>query len=101
MVAFAIFWISFASIIQFHISKIHGTDLTSAIEFVKSADQKSLNKDPKVFYKPDLNTGSWMIEEKGSFALFNLVQKTMVLRSSEAISHICIDLHSLRGPPSI
>jgi hypothetical protein len=101
MIAFAIFWISFASIIQFHLSKIHGEDLTATVVFVKSADQHSLVKNPKVFHHSDLNDGILLVDEKDSHTLYNLLRKTRILLKSESISHLCIEIHSLRGPPTL
>lgn len=100
VIAFAIFWISFASIIQFHISKIHGEDLTATVEFVKSADQQSLVKNPKVFHHSDLNAGMLMVNENESNTLYDQLQKTLILLKSESISHICVKAHGLRGPPT-
>jgi len=101
MIAYAIFWISFASIIQFHISKIHGEDLTANVVFVKSADQHSLVKNPKVIHHSDLNAGMLLMNENESNSLFNHLQKTLILLKSESISHLCVEVHSLRGPPTL
>lgn len=100
MVAFAIFWVSFASIIQFHISKIHGEDLTSTVVFVKSADQHSKVKDPKTFKQSDLNDGI-VIENNHESKSHNQIQKDLILLKSDCISHFCVKLHSLRGPPAL
>ncbi len=100
VIAFAIFWISFASIIQFHLSKIHGEDFTTTIVFVKSADQHSLVKNPKLIHHSDLNDGILVVNENESNSLFNQLQKTLILLKSESISHLCVELHSLRGPPT-
>lgn len=101
MIAFAIFWISFASIIQFHLSKIHGEDFTATVVFVKSADQHSLVKNPKVVYHSVLNAGMLAVNENESNAFFNQLQSTLKLLKSESISHVCVEVHSLRGPPSV
>lgn len=100
VIAYAIFWISFASIIQFHLSKIHGEDFTSTVVFVKSADQHSLVKNPKVIHHSDLNAGILMVNENESNSQFNQLQKSLILLKSESISHLCVEVHSLRGPPT-
>lgn len=100
MVAFAIFWVSFASIIQFHLSQIHGEDFTSTIEFVKS-DSKSLKTDPKVKYHSDLNTDLLLVDENESNTLYIQLQKSLVGSISESVSHLCANDISLRGPPSL
>jgi len=99
VIAFAIFWVSFASIIQFHLSKIHGKDLSATIVFVKSADQHSLIKNPKVIQQFDSNDGMLMVNENESNRLFSHLQKTLILLKSESISHLFVEGHSLRGPP--
>lgn len=100
LIAYAIFWISFASIIQFHLSKIHGEDLTATVEFVKSADHHSLIKNPKYIHHSDLNAGLLMVNENESNSIFNQLKKTLILLKSESISHLCVEVHSLRGPPT-
>lgn len=101
MVAFAIFWVSFASIIQFHISKIHGEDLTSTVVFVKTADKHYKVKDPITFKPSDLNAGILIENDIESNSLYNHLQKNLILLKSKCISHFCVKLHSLRGPPSL
>lgn len=101
MIAFAIFWVSFASIIQFHISKIHGEDLTATIVFVKSTDKHSKVKDPKINQHSDLNTGILLVNKNESNSLFNQLQKTLILLKSECISLLFVKLHSHRGPPTL
>lgn len=101
MIAFAIFWVSFASIIQFHISKIHGKDLTATVEFVKSADHHSLKKYSKLFHQYDINDSVFIADENESKSHFNQLQKTLILVKSETNSRHCIKVHSLRGPPTV
>lgn len=101
VIAYAIFWISFASIIQFHLSKIHGEDLSATIVFVKTADQHSLVKNPKVIHNSDLSAGMLVMDENEVNSLFNQLQKSSILLKSESISHLSIEVYSLRGPPVV
>lgn len=101
VIAFAIFWLSFASIIQFHISKIYGKDLTSTVEFVKSVDHHSLKKISKIFHQSNLDDGVFLVDENKSKTHFNQLQRTLILVKNETISHCCVKVRSLRGPPSL
>jgi hypothetical protein len=101
MITFAIFWVSFASIIQFHISKIHGNDFARTIEFVKTLDHQNLKKDTKVCFKTNFNSSSWIVDESTVFTHFFQYSKAFVRNISEQPMLICLETPTLRGPPAI
>ncbi len=101
MITFAIFWVSFASIIQFHISKIHGNDFTRTIEFVKTLDHQNLKKDSKACFKTNFNSSSWIVDERSVFTQFFQYSKILAQNISEQPTLICLEIPTLRGPPSI
>jgi hypothetical protein len=55
IIAFAIFWVSFAAIINFHIQEHHGIDALGQLEFIKVDSKKSFKKSSNLVYKKSFN----------------------------------------------
>jgi hypothetical protein len=100
MIAFAIFWVSFSSIIQFHLTQIYGNDLTSSVEFVKTSDSKTLKKDPKLFLKMDQNFDDFTAVNLNYFKVYLSQSKFYISKLYSQSQKVCIDLTLLRGPPT-
>lgn len=101
VIAFSIAWVSFASILSFHLHKIYGEDLIGQLHYLKS-DQKVSNKENSVLtYKIDFNNGDLIFaENETNFSnYFHIVSL-----SSQLVKNVLQDCYLtpvLRGPPSI
>ena len=99
IIAFAIFWVSFASIINFHIQEHHGIDVLGQLEFIKVDSKKSFKKSSNLVYKKsfnkhlDINSGG---NDIFHYPSFQLVQFPYVIVNIH-------DVHRqsglIRGPP--
>lgn len=96
-VAFAILWISFASIIQFHMERIHGRSHMASIEFLKTENQVSFKDSSTLSFKIDLNSGildTDVIEFRLNSYAF-LVNKNF----SPKLIQADLEVPNQRGPP--
>lgn len=96
-IAFAILWVSFASIIQFHVERIHEKTHIVSSEFVKTENKVSFKKDSGTSFKIDLNSG-FLSQELNEFHINNytfLVFKNFSPKTIQA--HL--EIPKLRGPP--
>ncbi|NOR87570.1 MAG: hypothetical protein GQ527_08185 [Bacteroidales bacterium] len=76
LIAFAIFSVSFASIINFHIAENHGLNVIGHIEFLKTDKKKSCEKDSSISFQIDLNSGSFLspiASNRSCFALCSII----------------------------
>lgn len=96
-VAFAILWVSFASIIQFHMERIHGEDLLGGIDFIKTENSVSFKKNSTLSFKIDFNSGILNTDAQESH-LYSYALISYLNFSPKSIqAHIEIPM--LRGPP--
>lgn len=101
IIAFAIAWVSFASILSFHMHKIYGEDLIGQLHYLKSDQKLSVKEDNASTFKIDFNNGNLIIEENE--LTFNHYSQ-MVSLSPQLVKNVLQDCYLtpvLRGPPSI
>jgi len=97
LIAFVIIWVSFASIIDFHIHKIHGKDIVHDIVFIKTEKKKQIQYHTTFKIKPDFNV-SFVIFQANDIvkSIFSII----VFQNSIGHTHLaCIQNPLLRGPP--
>lgn len=100
IIAFAVFWVSFASVINFHIQDNHGVDVLGHLEFVKTGMKTSFKKDSSLSFKIDLNSGPFILSSKEG-ELNNKCYSIFLF--SNLVNEIytgCFETPVLRGPPS-
>lgn len=101
IIAFSITWVSFASILSFHMHKIYGEDLMGQLHYLKSDQKLSVKKDNSSTFKLDFNTGNLIIQQ--SELSFNHYFQVVSL-SPQLVKNVlqaCYLTPVLRGPPSI
>lgn len=99
--AFAILWVSFASIIQFHVERMHGDNVFESIEFIKTENKTSSKKDTILCLKMDFHSdvfASETIVNKSTHTAFTLFTNLSI---STPAKQVYIDTQCLRGPPAI
>jgi hypothetical protein len=96
-VAFAILWVSFASIIQFHMERIHGETLFGNIEFIKTENKISFKKNSTLSFKIDFNSGT-LTMDADELRVYNYAFLAYQNFSPKLIqAHL--EIPKLRGPP--
>lgn len=101
IIAFSIAWISVASILNFHMNKIYGQDILGQLEYLKTDQKNTINKDGGQSYKIDFNNGDLIcLEEENELNVFShsLILSIQIIKNN---SQDCYLTPVLRGPPSI
>lgn len=96
-IAFAILWVSFASIIQFHMDRIHGRSHLAGLEFLKTENKVSFKESSTLRFKIDLNSGI-LNNDVEEFCVHNynfLVNKNF----SPKLIQADLEVPNQRGPP--
>jgi len=101
VVAFAIAWISFFSILNFHMHKIYGEYLLSQTEFVKSDQKNSIKEDANFSYKIDMNSGDFIIPDFNQDVELIFVVVDYHIQLVKYDSQSCYQTPILRGPPQV
>jgi len=99
IIAFAIFWVSFAAIINFHIQEHHGIDVIGQLEFIKVDSKKSFKKSSNLVYKKSFNQHldiNFIDDDTYHHLSFQIIQ----------FSYAIVNIHDvqwqsglIRGPP--
>jgi len=98
-VAFAILWVSFASIIQFHMERIHGEDLLGGIDFIKTENTVSFKESSTLSFKIDFNSGILRIDAYESHAYHYAFLAFQNFSPKQIQVHL--EIPKLRGPPLV
>ena len=101
LVAFSIAWISFFSILNFHMHKICGEYLIGQTEFVKSSQKNSIKDNANFSYKVDLNSGDFVILEFDQLPELTFVADNYHIQLVKRDSQSCLSTPILRGPPQV
>jgi len=101
VIAFAIMWVSFASIIQFHIEQIHGRSYFNTIEFIKTENQTSCKKNAHLSFKIDLNSGILDADFKEPQELYHAYSLLLTEDVFQSLFQHHLETPSLRGPPAL
>ena len=100
VLAFAIFWVSFASIIQFHVERMHGDSVFESIEFLKTENKISSKKDTTLCLKMDFHSdvlASGTSVNKNTHTAYTLITSQNISSPSK---QVYLDTRCLRGPPA-
>lgn len=100
VLAFAIFWVSFASIIQFHVEKMHGDDLFENLEFIKTENKTSSKKDSAPCFKMDFHSDALVSVTSINKNILTAYTLFTCLNISTPAKQVCLDTRCLRGPPA-
>lgn len=101
LIAFSIAWISFFSILNFHMHKICGDYLLNQSEFVKSDQKNSIKEDANFSYKKDLNSGSFIIPDIDELPNRIADCDHDGIQLIKHDSQSCLRTPILRGPPQV
>lgn len=100
VIAFAILWVSFASIIQFHVERMHGDSVFESIEFIKTENKTSSKKDATLCLKMDFHSDVLASEtsiNKNTHTAYTLITSQNI---SSPTKQVYLDTRCLRGPPT-
>ena len=100
LIAFAIVWVSLATIISFHIQKKYQEDIIKKIVFVKT-EQKSLKQDAAFIYKLDLNSGFLRLLNSDNDSIKTSFTFLLFQSTSSHTFKGCLRIPDLRGSPRI
>ncbi len=99
IIAFAVFWVSFASVINFHIQDNHGADVLGHLEFVKTEMKQSFKKDSTFSFKINLHSESLIRSTNEDLAYHICSPIIPPLNLAFDIYMGCFQEPILRGPP--
>jgi len=100
IIAFAVFWVSFASVINFHIQDNHGADVLGHLEFVKTGMKKSFKEDSSLSFRIDLNSGLLVLSNLKKQHLLICCSIISYCNIAQNAYTGCFQTPVLRGPPS-
>lgn len=99
IIAFAIFSVSFVSVINFHIQDNHGMDVLGNLEFLKTELKQSFKDDSSLSFQIDLNSGSLSISENEIIPFNSSYSIDLCISLVSNIYKGCFETPVLRGPP--
>ncbi len=100
VVAFAILWVSFASIIQFHVERMHGNEIFETLEFLKTENKTTSKKDSVPCFKMDFHSDVIASETSIDKNIHTAYTFYASLNISLPTKQIYLDNRCLRGPPT-
>lgn len=101
LIAFAILWISFASIIQFHVERMHGDHVFESIAFIKTENKTFSKKDTSLCLKMDFHSDVFASETSVNKNIHTAYTLLTNLNIYTPAKQVYLDTLCLRGPPAI
>ncbi|NPD44081.1 MULTISPECIES: hypothetical protein [unclassified Lentimicrobium] len=101
VIAFAILWVSFASIIQFHVERMHGDHVFESLAFIKTENKTFSKKDTTIGLKIDFHSNVFASETSINKNIHTAYTLLTSLNVSTPAKQVYIDTRCLRGPPAI